>query len=193
MSLSKEDIRQEAMKHRDRIDPAEEDPDEACDIFFEAVAPEKSKIIALYWPMGREMDTLPLLERLLNEGYSCALPVVKMDERTLLFARYKDGDELVKGPYNILQPALNDDTELLDPDIFIVPLLAFDRHGYRLGYGGGYYDATLGALRAKKDVLAVGWAYGMQAVLFNLPREDHDIPMDWIITPQKPYRFGDSN
>ena len=189
MNLSKEQIRQEAMKHRDRIDPAEEDPDEACEIFFESVTLDKSQTIALYWPIGREMDTLPLLDRLLKEGYNCALPMVKLDEKTLLFARYQDGDDLVKGPYDILQPAINDKTELLEPDIFIVPLLAFDRHGYRLGYGGGYYDATLAALREKKDVLAVGWAYGLQAVLFNLPREDHDVPMDWIITPQKPYCF----
>lgn len=188
--LDKEDIRQEAMKHRDRIDPFTEDPDEACDIFFESVNPDPSMSVALYWPKGREFDTLPLIERLLQAGYVCALPVVKMDERHLLFAPYKDGDELVKGPYDILQPAINDKTELIEPDIFIVPLLAFDRHGYRLGYGGGYYDATLKALRAKKDIIAVGWAYGQQAVLFNLPREEHDEPMDWIITPQKARRFS---
>jgi 5-formyltetrahydrofolate cyclo-ligase len=190
MTLSKEDIRQEAMKHRDRIDPVTEDPDEACDIFFESIKPDPSQSVALYWPIGRELDTLPLMERLIKAGHVVALPVVKMDERVLLFARYQEGDELIKGPYDILQPAINDKTELIEPDIFIVPLLAFDRHGYRLGYGGGYYDATLAALRAKKEITAVGWACGIQAVLFNLPREDHDIPMDWIITPQKPYRFN---
>ncbi len=191
MTLNKDDIRQEAMRHRDRIDPATEDPDEASDIFFESIKPDPSQSVALYWPIGRELDTLPLMERLIKAGHVVALPVVKMDERVLLFARYQEGDELIKGPYDILQPVINDKTELLEPDIFIVPLLAFDRHGYRLGYGGGYYDATLAALRAKrKDVLAVGWACGIQAVLFNLPREDHDEPMDWIITPQKPYRFS---
>ena len=71
-----------------------------------------------------------------------------------------------------------------------MPLLAFDRRGHRLGYGEGYYDATLADLRARKKVIAVGLAYAQQAILFNLPAEDHDQPLDWIITPQIAQRYA---
>ena len=74
--------------------------------------------------------------------------------------------------------------QALEPDIFIVPMLSFDRRGYRLGQGGGYYDATLSAYRKKKSVQAIGIGYAAQAVLFTLPVELHDQKMDWILTPK---------
>ena len=74
--------------------------------------------------------------------------------------------------------------EAVEPDILIVPMLAFDRKGIRLGQGGGYYDATLETLRNKKTIQAIGVAYASQAVLFTLPAEAHDQKMDYILTPQ---------
>lgn len=189
MHLNKDEMRREAMRHRERIDPVTEDPDEACEIFFLNIKPQPAQSVGLYVPMGRELDVLPLLEKLLEKGHVCALPVIQKDSRELKFARWQEDEPLEEGPYKVMQPQITDKTEWVEPDIVVVPLLAFDRRGYRLGYGGGYYDATLAALRAKKDILAVGWAYAQQAVLFNLPKEDHDEQLDWVITPQNAQRF----
>ena len=79
--------------------------------------------------------------------------------------------------------------DALLPDILLIPFLSFDRYGYRLGQGGGYYDATLAHLREEKDILAIGMGYAQQAVLFKLPAEDHDQKMDMVITPQNVHDF----
>lgn len=186
MDPSKETLRLEAIRHRDRIDPGSEDADEAAVLFFENVKPRKGQVVALYWAKGKEFDCGALTERLLKEGFVCCLPVVQKDSRVLKFARWDESVTLVEGPFGVMQPGGD---KWLEPDIVVVPLLAFDRHGYRLGYGGGYYDATLQDLRKRKKVTAVGMGYAQQAVLFNLPREEHDQKMDWIITTQKAQSF----
>jgi 5-formyltetrahydrofolate cyclo-ligase len=190
--LSKDSIRHEALLHRDRIDSREESAEDACRNFFDFIQPKPDQSIALYWPKEREFDTMPLLYELMKLGCTCALPVIQKEERALRFARWQEGDRLVEGPFKVMQPVVDDKTVWIDPDICVIPYLAFDRHGYRLGYGKGHYDATLKHYRTKKPVLAVGYGYGQQAVLFNLPVEPHDEKMDWIITPQKAMRFEDA-
>jgi 5-formyltetrahydrofolate cyclo-ligase len=187
--MNKEFFRPEAIRVRDNIESGINDADDAARNFFEAIAPVPGQSVALYWPKGREFDTLPLMHELLLAGITCALPVIQKDERLLKFAAYKDGDAMEEGPFKVVQPKISDSTIWVDPDIFVIPLLAFDRHGNRMGYGKGHYDATLKHYRAIKPVVAVGYAYGQQAVLFNLPAEPHDEKMDWIITPQKAQRF----
>ncbi len=189
MSELKEILREEALKYRERTDSGGEDPEAACGIFFEFIKPEKNRIVALYSAKGREFDPYPILEKLQESGNVCALPVVQKDSRELKFACWADGDPLEKGPYDILQPVADEKTQWVEPDIVIIPFLAFDRQGYRLGYGGGYYDVTLKALREKKDVLAVGVGYAHQICLFTLPVEDHDEPLDWVITTQEAHEF----
>lgn len=193
MSLSKETLRQEAIRHRNLINPTvdDEDPEKACALFFEHIMPQKGQVVSLYWPMGREFDTRPLIDTLLKDGITCALPVVMPDTRELRFARWNESIALVPGPMKSSHPEINDKTEWVEPDIIGTPLLAFDRKGHRIGYGGGYYDATIKALRGKKDVLAVGIAYARQAVIFNLPAEDHDQKLDWVVTPKKAHCFID--
>lgn len=187
--LSKKTIRREAMLHRDRIDPASENAEHAVENFIDSVKPSPSQSIALYWPKGREFDSVPLMHALLQAGHVCALPVVQDDTRVLKFAAFRDGDPMVAGAYDIMQPVINENTHWIDPDIIIVPFLAFDRHGNRIGYGGGYYDATLRHYRATKPVIAVGLGYGQQAVLFKLPVDAHDEKLDWIITPIRAQRY----
>lgn len=186
MSETKETLRREAIRHRDRMVPGGEDAEAACALFFEAVAPAAGQIVALYWPKGREFDTSPIIERLLAEGVACALPVVAKGDPEMKFVRFDETVPLAEGPFGIMQPVSG---ERVEPDVVVVPLLAFDRKGYRLGYGGGYYDRALRALRERKDVLAVGLAYAEQAVLFNLPVEEHDEKLDRVITPQKAHCF----
>ncbi|MCC6597480.1 MAG: 5-formyltetrahydrofolate cyclo-ligase [Alphaproteobacteria bacterium] len=177
-------LRDQARKHRSRLVAQGGEAEAAARHFFDAIAPPLSSVIAFYWPLGREFDTLPLLERAVEAGYACVLPVINPDSKILKFARWDGEKTLVPGSYGILQPCVEPETSFMEPDIVITPLLAFDRKGYRLGQGGGYYDATLQYLRSKKKVLAVGLAYAVQAVLFNLPVEAHDEPLDWVVTEQ---------
>lgn len=181
-SPSKETLREQAVFHRDRIDPASEDMEAAVGHFFEHIQPKEGQVIAAFWPKGREYDPRYILDDLLKAGFTCALPVTEKGSRILKFARYDDKTELEKGRFEIMQPTQKD---WVEPDIIMVPFLAFDRKGYRLGYGGGYYDATLAELRAKRDITAVGVGYAQQAVLFNLPAEEHDQKLDWIVTPKE--------
>jgi len=187
--MSKTSLREEAMRFRNTIDPQSEDVDQVVAEFFECLKPQPGQVVALYWPKGKEFDTGPLIEALLKQGVGCALPVIQKGSKELKFAKWDDSIPLVLGIYDVMQPQVSDTTQWVDPDIVVVPMLAFDRQGHRLGYGGGYYDTTLEALRSRKTVRAVGIGYSAQAVLFNLPSEPHDQKMDWIITPHKVQRL----
>lgn len=181
MSDQKETLRDQARKHRILTDIRHEDVEAATPLFFNTLQPKPEQIIAAYWPKGREFDPTHILEQALNQGHKCALPKIASDTKILKFIEWDGKTELVKGPFGIMEPGQGRE---LSPDIFIVPMLAFDRRGNRLGQGGGYYDATLAHYRAQKNITAVGIAYALQAVLFNLPTEDHDQKMDYILTPQ---------
>jgi 5-formyltetrahydrofolate cyclo-ligase len=152
-------------------------------------SPSKDQQISIYWPKGREFSPALIIEQLLKAGYNVCLPVVQEDSRILKFAQWNESIELHEGPYKVMQPVVDQNTVWCEPDILIVPLLAFDRRGYRLGYGGGYYDATIEDLRSRKSITAVGLGYGQQAVIFNLPIESHDQKLDWVITPLEAKRF----
>lgn len=186
MTLSKDSLRYEARRHRDRIDAADEPVDDLPEIFCDALKPSPDQLVAFYWPKEREFDPRGLMFYLMERGYNCALPVIEQGSRILKFARWRDGDGLVPGPFGVMQPA---QTQWVEPDIVIVPLLAFDLRGNRLGYGGGYYDATLKDLRARKHITAAGIGYAQQAVLYSLPAEDHDERLDWVITPLQAHRY----
>lgn len=192
MSDQKQIYRIEAMRHRERIDIRQEDPDIAADNFISAIKPQAGQIIAGYWPKGREFDTAPLLDKLIKMGCRVCLPVITPNSRILDFVFWNEDAPLVQGKFDVLHPPL-ENAQYVTPDIVIVPLLAFDRRGNRLGYGGGYYDATLENLRDNGNVIAAGFAYSQQAVLFNLPSEPHDQKLDWVITPQKNYNFTDQD
>lgn len=184
-------LRAEARKHRSRTDFSEEQPDKAANFFWD-LFPDlpKEKVIAGYWPTGREFDSCLILEQAIERGHKCALPAVKKGSLIMQFLQWTPTTEMVNGAFNIARP--NDDSPELKPDIVLVPLLAFDRRGVRLGQGGGYYDATLEALRENNPkTLAIGTAYAGQAVLFNLPRESHDEKLDIVITPKKIHDFRD--
>lgn len=189
MNEEKKTLRTEARRHRSFIDSGAEDIDAAADYFFSSINPVQDQVVVAYWPKGREFSPYPIIERLLERGNVCGLPVSQEGSKELRFAKWDGKAELTEGKYGVLHPEVNDKTIWLEPDIVIVPLLAFDRRGYRLGQGGGYYDATLASLRARKEILAVGVGYGAQAVLFNLPVEEHDQRLDWVITPKGTHYF----
>lgn len=187
--MNKDILRTEARKHRARIDPLSEDPEKAVDLFFSAIKPQPHQIIAGYFPTPREFDALHILEHALSQNFTCALPVIEKDTRILKFIQWDKSAKMTPNIHGIQEPQEDETHTTLAPDIIIVPLLAFDRKGTRLGQGGGYYDATLAHYRAKKDLTAVGMAYSQQAVLFKLPQEEHDEQLDWVITPKEAHYF----
>ncbi|MBA4001244.1 5-formyltetrahydrofolate cyclo-ligase [Brevundimonas sp.] len=145
-------------------------------------APERPLTVALYGAQGSEMDTAPLARALMVHGLELALPVVVRRDAPLAFRRWRPGDPLELDQAGC--PAPLDLAGDVTPDLIIVPLLAFDPSGGRLGQGGGYYDRTLEALRAvdrTPPIVAVGLAYATQE-MDNLPMDSHDQPLDGVLT-----------
>ena len=153
--------------------------------FMSAIAPQDNAVVALYHPIRDELDPEPLFDALSDQSLSVALPVTPKRKGPLVFRVFAPGDRLVEDKLGIMVP--EESAPETDPDIVLVPLLGFTRRGARLGYGGGYYDRTLAALRARKAVLAVGYAYGAQEV-DALPTTDLDEPLDWVITEREAIR-----
>jgi 5-formyltetrahydrofolate cyclo-ligase len=143
-------------------------------------------VVSVYWPIRSELNTRPLLEALAAAGIETALPVMIAVKRPLIFRAFAPGDELVKGPFGLSEPS--EDKPAQEPDIVFSPLSAFDRKGYRLGYGGGIYDATLAELRARKRVVAIGVAYACQET-DAVPTEPHDQKLDYLLTEQELIAF----
>jgi 5-formyltetrahydrofolate cyclo-ligase len=139
-------------------------------------------VISGTMPIKREMDPRPLMQSLEEKGHALCLPVMVKLASPLVFRAYRTGDELVPGVWGIGQPG--EDKKTLRPDVLLCPLLAFDRNCRRLGYGGGYYDATLRDLRAKKRIIAVGLCYAAQEVE-EIPTGEMDEPLDVVVTEKE--------
>lgn len=132
-----------------------------------------------FYPYQAEINVLPLLARLASEGWQTALPVVMAKGAPLTFRAWAPGEPTGRGIWDIHIPL--ETAPELQPDVLLVPMLAFDRRGYRLGYGGGFYDRTLAELRKLKPVTAIGVAYAEQETA-EVPVSDYDEPLDWILT-----------
>lgn len=152
------------------------------DLLLSAVQPAEGSVISGFLPIGSELDLRPLLSRLHDLGHTIVLPCVVGDEQPLVFREWKLGDPLVKESFGTVAPA--DSAPEHAPDVLLVPMLAFDRKGYRLGYGGGFYDRTLEKLRTFKDVKAVGVAYAAQEVA-AVPTNEFDQPLDLVLTEKE--------
>jgi 5-formyltetrahydrofolate cyclo-ligase len=135
--------------------------------------------VGAYVAINGEADPHRILKKLTLRNCTLAFPRVVAKDEPLVFHRWKPGQNLQRGAYGIPEPSK--DSPLAYPKILLVPLLAFDAQGHRLGYGGGYYDRTLDFLRANSTVRAIGVAYAGQEVA-ELPREDHDHPLNAVIT-----------
>lgn len=155
---------------------------------LEAAPLPQGAVVAGYWPMRGEIDVLPLLGALAERGQVTALPTVIGRQKPLEFRRWVPGEPLEDGLYGTRHPVAS--AEVVRPVCLLVPLLAFDRRGVRLGYGGGFYDRTLAALRAVAPVVAVGVAYAGQEV-DALPAEPHDERLDWVVTEKEVIRIND--
>jgi 5-formyltetrahydrofolate cyclo-ligase len=142
-------------------------------------------IVSGFSAIRDEIDPAALLARLHAEGYRLCLPVMQGKGLPLLFRAWSPGDAMGKVQWGIAEPL--PDKPVLEPDVVLVPLLAFDAVGHRLGYGGGFYDRTLARLRTIKPVVAVGVAYD-ELKVDAVPHRSYDEPLDWVLTPSGPLR-----
>jgi 5-formyltetrahydrofolate cyclo-ligase len=143
------------------------------------VALPAGTVVSGFMPMKSEINPLPLMRALADAGAALALPAVAGKGKPLIMRAYAFGELLASGVWGIREPA--PDARQVDPDILLVPLLAFDRRGHRIGYGAGYYDMTIAALRAKKPAVAVGIAFAAQEVA-EVPTTPRDARLDLVLT-----------
>ena len=161
--------------------------DGLCASFLRERPFETPAVVSGFWPMKDELDIRPLMIELFNEGCQLALPVVVGKGKPLIFRAWRPGDALEPGVFGTLHPSPR--REVVEPDALIVPLLACDQDGWRLGYGGGFYDRTLRGLRQHKAVTAIGVAFDAQLVAEAVPHGPDDERLDWLLTDRRACAF----
>jgi 5-formyltetrahydrofolate cyclo-ligase len=139
----------------------------------------KGAIVSGFSPIKTEFNPVPLMRALAKAGARLALPKVMGRGKPLSLRAWSFGEPVVSGVWGIREPS--PEAPEVAPDILLVPFTAFDRAGYRIGYGAGYYDMTLAALRAKKKIVAVGLGFAVQETK-QVPVEAHDQRLDFILT-----------
>jgi 5-formyltetrahydrofolate cyclo-ligase len=179
----KSTLRQEATALRDAL------PADARKANAETIAARKfplsiapGVIISGFMPLKSEINPLPLMQKLGEAGARLALPAIAGRGKPLIMRTWVFGAPLDRGQWGIREP--KPEAPEVEPDILLVPLLAFDRAGYRLGYGAGYYDMTIHRLRALKPVTAVGIAFAAQEVP-KIPTTPRDERLDLVLTERE--------
>ena len=158
------------------------------DRYLSAFDPPAGIVVSAFWPMAGELDLRPLLEALHDRGCVCGLPVVVGRNAPLVFRSWEPGVALVTSRFGIAEPA--PDRPAVRPRHALVPLLAFDDDGYRLGYGGGFYDRTLAMLRGDGAGPLVAIGVGLETQRRPaLPREPFDERLDWLVTEEAVRQF----
>ena len=134
-------------------------------------------VFSAYWPIKGEPDLRPLMAELHADGVTVALPIVETKAAPLTFRRWSPDTKMVRGDWNI--PVPPPDAPEVTPEIALAPLVGWTAEGYRLGYGGGYFDRTLAALKPRPLVIGIGFESARLQTIFPQP---HDIPLDLILT-----------
>jgi 5-formyltetrahydrofolate cyclo-ligase len=176
-------LRREALAGRDAL------PRELRAAAAEAIAARpfpaairSGAVVSGFMPMKSEINPIPLMRKLADAGAALALPVVAGKGRPLIMRAWSVGEPLASGVWGIREP--KPDAPEVFPDILIVPLLAFDRRGHRIGYGAGYFDMTIAALRARKPIVAAGIAFAAQEIA-EIPTTPRDARLDLVLTERE--------
>jgi 5-formyltetrahydrofolate cyclo-ligase len=187
VSIQKAELRTTAQTRRDAL------PADARKAAAEAIAARNfplnitpGTIVSGFMPLKSEINPLPLMQKLAESGARLALPAVAGRGKPLIMRAWEFGAPLDRGQWGIREP--KPDAAEVEPDILLVPLLAFDRAGYRLGYGAGYYDMTIHRLRALQPVTAVGIAFAAQEVP-KIPTTPRDERLDLVLTEREVIDF----
>lgn len=143
---------------------------------------ERGMIVSGFSPMKTEINPIPLMRKLADMGAQLALPAIAGRGKPLIMRAWKFGDPFKAGQWGIREPV--PEAPEVAPDILIVPLAAFDRAGHRIGYGAGYYDMTIKALRARKSVTAIGIAFAAQEIP-RVPATERDARLDLVLTERE--------
>jgi 5-formyltetrahydrofolate cyclo-ligase len=183
VSDEKARLRREAVARRDAL------PAEARKAAAEAIAAREfplavasGTIVSGFMPMRSEISPLPLMQKLAKAGAQLTLPKIAGRGKPLVMRAWQWGAPLDAGQWGIREPKA--DAPEMEPDIVLVPLLAFDRAGHRIGYGAGYYDMTIAELRARKTVTAIGIAFATQEVA-AVPATPRDEQLDLVLTERE--------
>ena len=179
----KDKFRQEAVARRDAL------PADMRKAAAETIAARRFPlpfrawhIVSGFMPLKSEINPLPLMQKLAEDGARLALPVIAGRGKPLIMRQWLLGEPLASGVWGIREP--KPDAPEVDPDILLVPLLAFDRAGHRIGYGAGYYDMTIAGLRARKPVTAIGIAFAAQEIA-AVPATPRDARLDLVLTEKE--------
>lgn len=139
----------------------------------------RDRVFSGYWPIKGEPDLRPLMADLHVAGVRVALPLVEVKQAPIVFRRWTPETRMARGDWNIPVPPA--EAEVLTPDVALAPLVGWDRDGYRLGYGGGYFDRTLAHLAPRPFVIGIGLQAAELATIYPQP---HDIRLDAILTEE---------
>jgi 5-formyltetrahydrofolate cyclo-ligase len=186
-SASKADLRATALAKRDAL--SDEQRADAAQGLARRKLPFEiavGMVVSGYSPIRSEIDPVPLMRKLAEQGAKLALPAVMARGKSLAFRAWSPDDRLMLGPLGILEPSPA--AAELVPDIMLVPLAAFDASGHRIGYGAGHYDYTLAHLRKVKAIAAVGIAFAVQQIK-AVPALPHDVALDYVLTEKKVFDF----
>jgi 5,10-methenyltetrahydrofolate synthetase len=176
--LSRADLRSSMIAAREAIPPSEHAAASAAierhlDRLLAQLAP---KLVGFFWPYRGEFDCRPLMRRRARDGGAAALPVIAAARAPMSFREWTPDSDMVDGRYGIPIPAAG---ITVTPDVLLMPVNAFDEQGFRLGYGGGYFDRTLAALRPQPVAVGIGFELARVASIFPGP---FDLPMDYVVT-----------
>jgi 5-formyltetrahydrofolate cyclo-ligase len=189
-TLSKADLRAAALAARDALSEAQRAAAaQAIALRGLPIELAPGTVVAGYSPIRSEIDPIPLMRKLADEGARLALPAITARGQSLKFRAWHPGDRLLPGPLGILEPSPA--AAEITPDIVLVPLAAFDRVGHRIGYGAGHYDRTLAHLHKSKGFAAIGLAFIAQQVK-TVPALQHDVALDYVLTETKAFDFRSS-
>jgi 5-formyltetrahydrofolate cyclo-ligase len=173
-------LRKDALIRRDAIPAAERaQAAEAIAARGLPLAIKPATIVSGFMPLKTEINPLPLMRKLEAAGAQLALPAIAGRGKPLIMRAFAFGDELASGQWGIREPKA--DAPDVAPDILLVPLLAFDRSGHRIGYGAGYYDMTIAKFRSMKQVVTVGIAFAAQEI-GEVPVTSRDARLDLVLT-----------
>jgi 5-formyltetrahydrofolate cyclo-ligase len=181
-------LREEALRRRDALAPdARAAAAESIAARGLPVAIYQGTIVSGFMPIRSEINPIPLMRRCAELGAQLALPTIVGRGKPLSLRAWSVGEKLVPGQWGIREPAT--DAPEVKPDVMLVPLAAFDRRGGRIGYGAGYYDMTIAAVRAHKPVVTIGVGYAAQEVP-EVPILTHDARLDLVLTERESIDCG---